>query len=75
MSARRLDRDFDLFPAPIVSLDAYVLGSLRVAYRIMPQLELFARVENAFDEDYQDVFGYATPGASVHAGLRVTLGR
>jgi len=71
---RRLDRDFDLFPSPIVSLDAYVLGSARVAYRVMPRLELFARVENAFDENYQDVFGYATPGASVHAGLRFTLG-
>ena len=72
---RRLDRDFDLFPAPIVSLDAYVLGSLRIAYRILPQLELFARAENAFDADYQDVVGYNTPGRTVHAGLRVTLGR
>jgi vitamin B12 transporter len=72
---RRLDRDFDLFPAPIVSLDPYVLGSVRMAYRVMPRLELFARAENGFDSDYQDVFGYATPGASVHAGLRVTFGR
>lgn len=72
---RRLDRDFDRFPSPIVSLDPYVLGSLRVACRIMPRLELFARAENMFDEDYQDVFGYATPGASIHAGLRVTFGR
>lgn len=72
---RRLDRDFDLFPSPVVRLDPYVLGSLRAAYRIMPRLELFARAENVFDEDYQDVVGYATPGASVHAGLRVTFGR
>lgn len=72
---RRLDRDFDLFPSPIVRLDPYVMGSLRAAYRVMPRLELFARAENMFDEDYQDVVGYATPGASIHAGLRVTLGR
>ena len=71
----RLDRDFDLFPAPVVRLDSYVLGSLRIAYRIVPRLELFARAENLFDAEYQDVFGYATPGASVHAGLRLTLGR
>lgn len=71
----RVDRDFDLFPSPVVRLDDYVLGSLRIAYRILPQLELFARAENAFDDDYQDVFAYATPGRSVHAGLRVTLGR
>lgn len=71
---RRIDRDFDLFPAPTVSLDPYALGSLRIGYRILPELELFVRAENAFDEDYQDVVGYATPGRSVHAGLRVAFG-
>jgi vitamin B12 transporter len=70
----RLDQDFDLFPAPAVRLDDYVLGSLRLGYRILPQLELYARVENAFDADYQDVVGYNTPGRTVYAGLRVALG-
>jgi vitamin B12 transporter len=71
---RRTDRDFDLFPAPVVSLDAYLLGSLRIAYRFRPQLELYVRAENAFDADYQDVIGYNTPGRTVYAGLRVALG-
>lgn len=72
---RRTDRDFDLFPAPTVTLDDYLLGGLRLAYRLLPQVEAFARVENGFDADYQDVFGYGQPGRSVHAGLRVALGR
>jgi vitamin B12 transporter len=71
----RLDRDFDLFPSPLVELDAYLLASARVAYRISNALEAFARVENGLDEDYQDVVGYATPGRTVHAGIRVSLGR
>jgi vitamin B12 transporter len=71
----RLDPDFDLFPAPVVRLDDYVLGSLRVGYRFLPQLELYARMENAFDANYQDVVGYNTPGRTVYAGLRVALGR
>ncbi len=74
VGARR-DTDFDLFPAAVVRLDDYVLGSLRVAYRILPQLEFYARVENAFDADYQDVVGYNTPGRTIYAGLRVALGR
>jgi vitamin B12 transporter len=74
VGARR-DTDFDLFPAALVRLDDYVLGSLRVGYRILPQLELYARVENAFDADYQDVVGYNTPGRTVYAGLRVAFGR
>jgi vitamin B12 transporter len=70
----RIDRDFDLFPAPRVELDAYVLASARLAYRISPALEAFARVENGLDQTYQDVVGYATAGRSVHAGIRLSLG-
>ena len=74
VGARR-DTDFDLFPAATVRLDDYLLGSLRLGWRILPELELYARLENGFDADYQDVVGYNTPGRTVHAGLRVALGR
>jgi vitamin B12 transporter len=73
VGARR-DMDFDLFPAAIVRLDDYLLASANVGYRVLPQLELFARAENGFDADYRDVVGYSTPGRTVHAGLRVALG-
>jgi len=72
---KRRDTDFDLFPAAAVTLDDYLLASANLAFRLLPQLELFARAENAFDADYQDVVGYNTPGRTVHAGLRVVLGR
>jgi vitamin B12 transporter len=71
----RRDTDFDLFPAAVVRLHDYALGSLRFGYRILPQLELYARMENVFDADYQDVVGYNTPGRTVYAGLRVAFGR
>ncbi|MEA3043321.1 MAG: vitamin transporter [Sphingomonadales bacterium] len=71
---KRRDTDFDLFPAATVILDDYVLASANLAFRLLPQLELFARAENAFDADYQDVVGYNTPGRTVHAGLRVAFG-
>lgn len=72
---KRRDTDFDVFPSPVVTLDDYALASLRIGYRILPRVELYARVENAFDADYQDVVGYSTPGRTVYAGLRVALGR
>jgi len=74
VGARR-DTDFDLFPAAAVRLDEHVLASLRLAYRIRPQIELYARVENGLGAAYQDVVGYNTNGRTVHAGLRVALGR
>jgi vitamin B12 transporter len=71
----RRDTDFDVFPAQVVTLDDYVLASFKLGFDISRQLEAFARVENAFDADYQDVVGYNTPGRAVYAGLRLRLGR
>lgn len=70
----RLDTDFDQQPAASVTLHAYVLASANLAYRLLPRLELYARTENAFDADYQDVVGYHTPGRTIYAGLRVAFG-
>lgn len=69
---KRRDTDFDIFAD--VTLKSYVLASARVAYSITPAVEAFARVENLFRERYQDVVGYAAPGRTVYAGLRVRLG-
>ena len=74
VGARR-DTDFDSFPALTVRLGGYALGSLNLAYRVVPEVEIYGRVENAFDADYQDVVGYNTPGRTIHAGLRVALDR
>ena len=70
----RRDLDFDLFPAAAVTLGDYVLASANLAYRLMPGLEAYARVENGFDARYQDVVGYHTPGRTAYAGLRVAFG-
>lgn len=72
---KRGDTDFGAFPARAVTLDDYVLGSLKLGYRVSPALEAYARIENAFDADYQDAFGYNTPGRTFYAGLRLHLGR
>ncbi len=72
---KRRDTDFDLFPARAVTLGDYVLGSLKLGYELCDGIEAYARLENGFDADYQDVVGYNTAGRTVHAGLRLRLGR
>jgi vitamin B12 transporter len=72
---KRMDTDFGVFPPRSVQLSDYALASLKLDYRITPTLEAYARVENAFDADYQDAFGYNTPGRTAYAGLRLRLGR
>lgn len=71
---KRLDMDFDLFPSPRVTLNDYVLASLKLGYRITPALEAYVRAENAFDARYQDVVGYNTAGRTAYAGLRFRFG-
>lgn len=71
----REDMNFDVFPAQRVTLDDYVLASLRIGYRLTPQIEAYGRVENGFDEDYEDVLGYRTAGRTIYAGVRLLLGR
>jgi vitamin B12 transporter len=73
-TGERTDTDFDIIPSALVRLDPYWLASARIAYRIADPVEVHVRVANAFDDDYQDVFGYRTEGRSIHAGLRFAFG-
>lgn len=70
----RRDTDFDLFPSQTVTLDDYFLASARIGYEVTEGVEVFARGENLFDEEYQDVVGYATPGMAVYGGVRLRFG-
>ncbi|SFR76315.1 TonB-dependent receptor plug domain-containing protein [Sphingomonas jatrophae] len=51
-------------------LDDYTLVDVRAELPVSPQLRLFVRAENLFDESYQTVYRYNTLGRSVYAGLR-----
>ena len=68
-----LDRR-DSFPFELVNLNSYWLATARLGWRVNDQVELFGRVHNAFDADYEDVVGYRTGGRTAFAGIRVALG-
>ena len=73
-TSERTDTNFDIIPSALVKLDPYWLASARIAYKIADPVEVHLRVANAFDDDYQDVFGYRTEGRSIHAGVRFAIG-
>jgi vitamin B12 transporter len=54
-----------------VTLDDYVLASVKLGWRLTPMLEAYARVENVFDAGYEDVIGYDTAGRTFYAGIRL----
>ena len=53
-----------------VRLDGYALVDLRAAFEVFDGIELFGRVENLFDDDYQTAAGYGSPGRGAFVGLR-----
>lgn len=57
-------------PAPN---DSFVRVDFRASYAISDRLELYGRVENATDTDYQDVSGFGEPGIASFGGVRVRL--
>jgi vitamin B12 transporter len=50
---------------------AWTRTDLAATWRLSRQAELYGRIENLFDEDYQSVGGYGTPGVSGLVGIRV----
>jgi len=66
--------DFPFFTTSRVTLDDYWLVNLAASYKLQKGVELFGRVENALDAQYQEVFGFNTPDITAFAGLRFTFG-
>mgnify|MGYP001406993661 CR=1 FL=1 len=56
-----------------VTLDDYWLVTAAASYKLNPGLEIYGRIENLFDEDYEEIFGFSTAGIAGYAGLRWTF--
>ena len=54
-------------------LDGYGVLDLRAAYQLTAKLQLFGRVENVWDEQYQTAAGYGTAGRGVFVGIRAAM--
>ena len=59
--------------ANTVRLDGYEVLTLRAAYSVTDDVQLYGRIENVWDEDYQTAAGYATRGRAAFVGARLAL--
>lgn len=67
------DEAIDVFFSPLrVTLDDYWLARVSASYAVAPGVELYGRIENVLDADYQEVFGFETAGIAAYAGVRLT---
>ena len=75
----RHDRFYPGFPEPPQDVEnpAYIKVNVALAYKLIEgerrTLEVFGRLENLFDEDYEEAYGFSTPGFAAFGGIRMTL--
>ena len=54
------------------TVESWTRLDITAQYAMSDSFELYGRIENLLDTDYQQVLGYGTPGLSGSIGVRVT---
>ncbi len=73
-AGRREDDAFRAnFSAFRARLDSYVLVNLRGSYQINENTQVYARMENLLDEEYEETFTYGAPGRTAIVGVRASF--
>jgi vitamin B12 transporter len=68
-------KEIDPTSFSVADAEAHVVANAMAAWPLGDALTLEARVENLFDEDYEDVLGFGAAGRSLFAGLSLELDR
>ena len=68
----RLSRNAEneIFLVGRVPLDDYSVFDLSATYDLNQQTEVFGRIENLFDEDYEEITGFNTADRAAYLGVR-----
>ena len=51
---------------------AYAIANLAGSYQVHPNVKLFARIDNLFNKEYQEVYGYGTTRLAGYGGVSLT---
>jgi vitamin B12 transporter len=72
----QLDNFFPPFPQSptTVKLPSYWLVSFTASYDMTDTINLYTRVTNLLDEDYEEIIGFQAPGLGAYAGFRINFG-
>ena len=72
LAAQRVGHSFEN-PSNTLRLHAYTLVELRASFAVSDKLEVYGRIENLFDEDYETILSYGTTGRGAFIGARQTF--
>lgn len=72
-SGERFDNDFSSYPAQRVTLKPYTLVDIKTSYQVSEFLRIYGRIDNLFDEQYENIIYYGTLGRAVYLGFDIYL--
>lgn len=70
---RRDDKDFSTYPAKRVTMPDYAIVNLSASFKLFSYVEIYGRIENLFDKDYEEVLYYGTLGRTFYLGCNLNL--
>ncbi len=54
-------------------VDSWIRLDLAAQYAFSETIEIYGRIENVFDEQYQQISGFGAPGVSAYGGVRLSF--
>ena len=74
-TGEQTDVYFPPFPEPsqVVALSNHTLVNINLNYSATEKFEMYLKLENALNENYEEVFGYQTLGFGATLGLRYSM--
>jgi vitamin B12 transporter len=56
-----------------LEMPEYTLVNLAASYEVTKHLQIFGRVDNITDQNYESVYQYGEPGIGVYGGIKITF--
>ena len=63
------DMDFSTWPSTRLTLTGYSLLNAAASFNLTSSFQIFCRLDNIFNKEYEMIKGYGTPGFSVYGGM------
>ena len=67
---KRLDTYWGTWPSKRVEMPSYTLVNLGINYQLLPNLNIYANLNNLFDKKYETAVEYGQDGRNVYVGLK-----
>lgn len=72
-TGEREDKNFSSYPVERVVLADYTLINIAAHYDLLEFLRIYGRIDNLLDKQYEEIYGYGTPGFSVYGGINLRV--